>query len=363
MQSSNGNNGNNGNGEPIAEDQSVVGAVRVSVSRTGRAPVTPEEQPQEQQPAGNRHVRIGGNALSINSRGEQKNLGTTRVVVGGAADPSGASGILATARSPVFHGPVAQINEKTIVTIPGEDGGPGYDVPVRVALSMGYLVKNGDTYTETTKAQRDAAEAAKYAAAEAQQKAEQEQSSNSGDVNQMTATAFHPEIEKDLDQITQGRGADVWGPVFAGYLLDHQNLDRVVGSLEMSRAQAQAFVGVAEAAFSAQARAALGEIVGDDIDGFGEWVQQNKPAEYKRAVANHLHARSTDAYRQLANEYLRTVAPSEAMLARSGYEVAKDSGTGELLVKLEGEGWVSVKSATRRGAFVLPRGYVDGGEK
>ena len=345
---SNSSNSSNPSGvEPQATDESVTGAVRVSISRHGARPSTPVQE----QPAGDRSIRIS-NTLSINtSTGEQTNMNTTRVVVGGAADPSGASGVLATARSAVFHGPVSQITDKTIVTIPGEDGSPGYDVPVRVAVGMGYLVKRGDgTYAETTKAERETAEATKRAAAEAQQRAEA-QPSSAGDVTKMTTQAFAPDIQRDLDQITQGRSQDEWGPVLAEFL-HNGNLDRVVGRLGMGREQAQVFVAVAQEACMTQAQEALRDILGDDLEGWAAWCAENKPQEYRRAVMNHVHAKTVDGYRSLAQEFLRSVPPSAEMLQRSGYETKQEGG--ELMVRLDGA-WQSVRAATKQGAFALPR--------
>jgi hypothetical protein len=328
-----------------ATDESVTGAVRVAISRHGAAPSTSVGE----LPAADRSAYVVRGALRINpGTNQQTSMDTTRVSVGGAADLSGDSGILATARTPAFNGPAHEIKPTTIVRV------EGYDMEVRTAVQMGYLRRNGEgTYTETTKADRDAAEAAKRHQVEQQQP---EQPASSGDVSKMTTTAFHPEIQKDIDQITEGRGEDVWVPAFAEYVT-HGNLDRVVGMTGMSREQAEVFVSVAQAAFAAQAQAALSEIVGDDMEGFAGWCVENKPREYQRAVTTHVRARSVDGYKELAAEYQRTVAPSEEMLRKSGYEVAKDRATGELLVKLDAGEWVSVRVATRQGAFVLPRAW------
>lgn len=345
---SNENSSNNGsNGQPQATDESVVGAVRVAISRHGARPSTPVEE----QPAADRSVRVVAGALRINPKsGEQTNMDTTRVAVNGAADLSGDSGILATARTPAFNGPAHEIKPNTIVRV------EGYDMEVRTAVQMGYLRKNADgSYAETTKAERDAAEAAKRQQAEHQQQLEQ-QPSSSGDVTKMTTAAFHPEIQKDLDQITEGRGEDVWVPAFAEYV-NNGNLDHVVGKLGMGREQAEAFVAIANAAFMAQAQSALSEVVGDDMEGFVAWLTENKPQEYVRAMTNHVWARSVDGYKELATEYLRSAAPSEEMLRNSGYEVKTDPSTRELLVKLDDGAWVSVRAATRQGSFVLPRAW------
>ena len=333
--------------EPQATDESVTGATRVTFSR-GPAPAAPE-QPQQEKPA-QPSIRIGNGALRINtSTGEQTNLGTIRASVSGAADPSGDSGILATARTPAFNGPAHVIKPETIVRV------EGYDMEVKTAVQMGYLRRQSDgSYVETTNAQREEAEAAKRAAADAQQQHAAQEPSN-GDVNKMTVQDFHPVIQSDLDQITQGKSRDEWGPILASYVQDG-NLDHVVGRLGMGREQAQAFVGVAQVALMAQAQAALRDILGDDLEGWAAWCAENKASEYKRAVTNHIRAKTVDGYRDLAHAYLRSVVPSVEMLQRSGYEVQKDPSTGELLVKLE-EGWVSVKAATKQGRFALPRAW------
>ena len=343
----------NAHGQPQATDTSVTGVTRVSLSRSV-APVAPE-QPQEQ-PAQSSSVRVVEGALRINPRtNEQTNMTTTRVVVRGAVDPSGASGILATARTPVYGGPAREITPKTMVTIPGEDGSPPYDVEVRTAVQMNLLRRLPDgSYVETTLAERQGAEATKRAAAEAQQRAE-EQPSSAGDINQMTVQPLHEEIQKDLSDLTNGLSQDEWAPILASFI-HNGNLDHVVGKLGGSREAAQAFVGAAQAALMAQAQGALRDILGDDLEGWAAWCAENKASEYKRATMSHIHAKTLAGYRSLAQEYLRTVPPSAEVLQRSGYEVAQHPSTGELLVRLE-EGWQSVKAATKQGKFALPRAW------
>ena len=289
-------------------------------------------------------------------------MDTMRAMVSGAADPSGQSGILASARTPAFNGPAHTITPKTIVTI-REEGSQPYDVTVSTAVSMGYLVRNGDTYSETTKAERESAAAAKHAAAAEQQRAEQ-QASNAGDISQMTPRAFAPEIQSDLEQITtvagKALGEEAWVPAFAAYVGSSGSaegkLDQVVGKLGMSREQAQVFIAVARTAFTAQAEAALEAIVGDDVEGFAAWAAEHKPQEFKRAQIAQIWSRSVEGYKGLVDEYFRSNVPSEEMLTRSGFEVARDrGGTGELLVKLDDGQWTSVRVATKQGAFALPR--------
>jgi len=55
-----------------------------------------------------------------------------------------------------------------------------------------------------------------------------------------------------------------------------------------------------------------------------------------RAATNHMFARTLDGYRELAQEYVRTVVPSPEALQQAGYEVRRDPTTGVLLVKIGG---------------------------
>jgi hypothetical protein len=221
-------------------------------------------------------------------------------MVNGAADLSGASGILATARSPGFNGPVSEVKPTSIVRI------SGYDVEVRTAVAMGYLRKTATGYEEVTKADQDTAEAAK---AEAQKP--ETQPSGAADVNKMTVTPFEPEVQNTLDIISEGKPEAEWLPAFFDYVFKKDSphsVNTVASRLGWSSAQAEAFVTVTEQAFLEQADAEIAK-TGADPEAFFEWCKGHRAAEYNRAAVNHMTARSLDGYRELAQEYVRTVVP------------------------------------------------------
>jgi hypothetical protein len=321
-------------GEPQADDASVTGAVRVNISRHKPEPV--EQQPDERS---TQTPRIAGNTFRMTlSNGQVENQGVMRAQVSGAADPTGASGVLATARTKL-GGPPRELGPNTMVTVPDGNGG-GLDVELRVAEQLGFVKREGNTYVEATKEAQ--AEIAKEPAPQP-----------SGE------ELFAAEIEADLAQVAGDTNPAVLMKVVDELALQYgkqgfitPNLERVQSLTGFGPERAEVFVTLVEAAYQAQEARVLNEagIVADEHEAFKTWARETYPGEFKAAAVAHRHARTLNGWRQLAGKFFQQATPTESALNAAGFATKVDPSTKKTLVRVEGV-WMPVDAAARLGIF------------
>ncbi len=115
-----------------------------------------------------------------------------------------------------------------------------------------------------------------------------------------------------------------WGPLFVAYAAgkdDQRSFDNMAARLNWSHEQTDAFIQVAEAAFRGQQHEVLAQVGIADPAAFRAWCESEESlsARHDRAITNQLVARSLEDFKLLAQEFVRTVVPSEEALRKAGY--------------------------------------------
>lgn len=244
------------------------------------------------------------------------------------------SGILATAMTP-WGSPARELKPETLVDVGGQMA------PLKVAEKMG-------------KVRRDAAGNWIEVAEGERQSSEQQQPSEEEELGGIKAEPFSEADEAALVEAVGDVSTQSLGAVLIPLALEiaetgesSVNIEDVASKLGTTPERAAAIAETVERLFQGQADSSLKELQVDPQK-FYEWARLHRLDGLRRAVANHLSARSLSDYRTLAKEYLRHTVPDAEGLKQAGYESRLDPTTRELMVKLRGV-WVSVKAAARDG--------------
>jgi hypothetical protein len=322
----------NGAGEQGIQVRSEAGVTRVTLSR-GNAPA--EETPQQpQQPQ--QRVQASEGTLRVDARtGTLQPMPVSRANVSGAADPTGASGLLATARTK-WGTPPRELQAETMVTLPGTQ----MQVELRVAERMGYVRRENGTYVEVAQTE--------------QQQPEQPQPSP----QQQRTEALNAQIAKDLSQIVGDLDQRTLDQIITEHAIMYGTSGQVEASVERIQSltgwdaqRAAVYLAASEGAFKAQEGQLLDSfgIHESEHPDFVQWALAERPSEFKRAAVAHRRAGSLDVYEQLADQYMRSTPPAAEALNAAGIATKTDATTGELLLRLPSGQWMSVRAAAKQG--------------
>lgn len=134
----------------------------------------------------------------------------------------------------------------------------------------------------------------------------------------------------------------------------------VAGQMGVEGHEAETIVGRMVGAFSRQAAKAVQDVVPVDPDDVWDWARQNQPRELRDAMRRQAMERTTEGYKALATKYLETLGetdPTSILSAELGPGVSVRKGVdGQPVLRLEGIGEVSYRTAIRSGFIKVSRG-------
>jgi hypothetical protein len=260
----------------------------------------------------------------------------TRVNMAEATSQLDNAGIIASARNN-FGAPVSRLTPDAVVTLPN-----GMQTSVGAAVQLGYLKETSPgTYAEvlTPHSQAEYQQRA-TSQVQAQQQAQQE-AQESGPV------PFSPDVEQALQPFAESVPGHVQDATISALVNgDFNALPKLAQQAGMDPQTFGQYATLAAEAFSDQAARYL-DRMGIDGEDFASWAQQAKPNEYREAVLKHIYGRTPSAYRELAREFLSTMAPDGQALRQAGIKVVAGPN-GEELVRVGGQ-LMSIAAAVKAG--------------
>lgn len=305
---------------------------QLSISRDGSI-----AQPEEHSPApAFAPIQVHDGATVANVGGETRHLGTISVSGEEIANHGAPGSILASART--LHGTTPRTLEPSNIVSAG-----GIEMSLADAERYGYVKRDASgRYVEQQQANLTAAAAP--AAADA------------GTTQDEGPAQFAPEVEGALAALVDGVDGSILHAV-AGNLatrfaeagnFEGLNVEALASQMGVSAERAGEFVNRYVTALNQQGHEFLEKNYGIEGDEFLAWCRENRPAKFKAATMRHATARDLGAYRELAQDFLNSVAPSEEALKAAGYTTKVNGDT--LMVKYQGT-WATAKALARTGVI------------
>lgn len=250
-----------------------------------------------------------------------------------------ATGILDTARSP-SGGRAGTLNAQTVVYV------EGMETNLATAEALGYVRRDAQgNYVETSQGQAGAAQPRGDQAGAAQQQ-------QSGQQGQSTDSDYFPVPESNmqaLNEVIAPVPQHAYEKTIAQYLangpdsIDHRQLGQNIG---MDPGEVKQRIEFAAQVFQTHAMQSLKGVVADPAEAL-EWMANEKPREFARAMAQVVHGHQVGELRNLARTYVKSTDPDDATLRHAGFEVAEGKD-GTRMVRVNGV-WSSVKAAVKAG--------------
>ncbi|MGC5778331.1 hypothetical protein [Methylobacterium sp. NFXW15] len=276
-------------------------------------------------------------ALSLNPDGTTA-INKPRGLNTADALPTGASGILASARTPWGSPCINGITAKDVITI------NGMEVSVGTAEMMGMVHKDvSGRYVETAGGVEQATAGAD---AENQRQEREEQLEGLAD----------PKVEADLDDLCSAvspslQVAAVEEIISAG-AVDTTTLNRAASEAGIEPSEMQQRLDGVLKGFEAQALKAVVGFGSDDPQGFIEWAQQHRPNDLRAAGRTQVMERSTKGYEPMVREYIASMAehdPESVMKAEFGGGITASKVRGQVLLNIPGRGQMTYRTALKAG--------------
>jgi hypothetical protein len=140
--------------------------------------------------------------------------------------------------------------------------------------------------------------------------------------------------------------------------ISEQTMGQLASQLGGHPSQVAAMVDQVRPAFEAQANGAVESVAGVDPQDVWDWAWEKNPKQMQAAMTSHVNDRTTEAYRQIAREYvanLDTISPDAILNAEVvGGSVHRDA-QGNVFFQLANGRLVSWSEAVRTGIMKLER--------
>lgn len=286
---------------------------------------------------------MGSGRLKVNHDGSQstESFSVSKVNVGQEQldRRANAQSILETARAP-HGGRAGKLAPDTVVMV------NGMETSLAVAEQLGYVMRNvsGD-YVETSQSPFRGSDQRSDQPQGAQQSGQQSERQGTMD--------DYFELPPSTLQAVNEVIADVPQHVYEGTLhkainlgfdsLDYKALADHFGTSEDG---ARERVGFIAKAYEVHATQALKGTVADPSEAL-QWLQQEKPKEFARAMTELVFGNRTGNLKALAQQFVRSTNPEDDTLKRAGFDVRTERD-GTRTVRIQGQ-WMTVTSAVKAG--------------
>ena len=252
--------------------------------------------------------------------------------------PAGATGILATARTPLGSPPVNGIQPTDIITV------NGMELTVAIAEHMGILQRDvSGRYAEATGGVDRAREGA--------------DAENRGTETVDTAEAFSdPKAEQALSEVCSGVSAGLQvsalQEIIASGQATPQTINRAASEAGVEPSEMDARVSGVMKHFETQAMQAVKGYGSEDPAAFFEWAREHQHRGLKTAMQAHGMERSTRGYEPMYREYVASMAehdPASVPNAKFGGGITAQDVGDKVLLNIPGKGQMTYRTALKAG--------------